>query len=96
MILCERGIRTFESTSRTTMDLGAVLALKDETHLPVFIDPTQCVTRARRIPPFIQAARQVGADGAVVHVAAPQTEPRRFDLTLDTLSQLLERTGGAS
>ena len=52
VVLCERGIRTFESVSRTTLDLGAIMALKDRTHLLVVVDPTQCVTQAHRFAPW--------------------------------------------
>ena len=45
-VTAEHGIRTFESVSRTTLDLGAIMALKDRTHLPVVVDPAQCVTQA--------------------------------------------------
>ena len=68
VVLCECGIRTFESVSRTTLDLGAIMALKDRTHLPIMIDPTQCVTRAHRIHPLLEACREVGADGAILQV----------------------------
>ena len=92
VILCEGGIRTSESGSRSTIDLGAVLALKEETPFPVFIDPTQCISHHNRIPPLVNAAQHVGADGAVVHLASlGEGKNRSTDVPIDILLSLLER-----
>lgn len=68
VILCERGIRTFEPATRNTLDLSAVPILKAETHLPVIVDPSHAAGRADIIGPLCFAAVAVGADGLIVEV----------------------------
>jgi len=68
VILCERGIRTFETATRNTLDISAVPVLKSETHLPVLIDPSHAAGRADIIIPLAAAAVAVGADGIMVEV----------------------------
>lgn len=68
VILCERGIRTFETATRNTLDLSAVPALKERTHLPVIVDPSHAVGHARYVDPLVKAALAVGADGIMVEV----------------------------
>ena len=68
IILCERGIRTFETATRNTLDLSAVPVLKEETHLPVFIDPSHAVGRWNLVLPLARAAVAVGADGLMIEV----------------------------
>ncbi len=68
IILCERGIRTFERTTRYTLDLGSVAVLKHETHLPVIVDPSHAAGRADLVLPLARAAVAVGADGIMVEV----------------------------
>ena len=68
VILCERGIRTFETYTRNTLDLGAVAAAKLETHLPVIVDPSQGCGRADLVKILCQGAVAVGADGLIVEV----------------------------
>lgn len=68
VILCERGIRTFEHACRNTLDLSAVAVAKKETHLPVFVDPSHAAGRADMILPLSRAAVAVGADGLLVEV----------------------------
>ena len=63
IILCERGIRTFETSTRYTLDLGAVAVLKNETHLPVIVDPSHAAGRRDLVLPLARAAVAVGADG---------------------------------
>ncbi len=89
VVLCERGIRTFESASRTTLDLGAIMALKHRTHLPVIVDPSQSVTRAQRVRPLIEACRQVGADGAMVQVNFNRREGRRHLPGIKHLAEIM-------
>ena len=89
VVLCERGIRTFESVSRTTLDLGAIMALKDRTRLPVMVDPTQCVTRAHRIRPLVEACREIGADGAILQVDLTESESKRHMLTMEHLVEII-------
>lgn len=68
VILCERGIRTFETSTRNTLDLSAVPMLKQLTHLPVVIDPSHSTGISRLVPPMSLAAVAAGADGLIVEV----------------------------
>ena len=68
IILCERGIRTFESSLRYTLDLGSVAVLKEETHLPVIVDPSHAAGRRELVPALARAAVAAGADGIIVEV----------------------------
>jgi 3-deoxy-7-phosphoheptulonate synthase len=69
VILCERGIRTFDNSLRFTLDLGAVAWLKAHTHLPVIVDPSHASGDRRYVEPLARAAAAVGADGLIVEVA---------------------------
>lgn len=68
VILCERGIRTFESATRNTLDLSAVPVLKQLTHLPVIVDPSHGVGKWSLVVPMAKAAIAVGADGLMIEV----------------------------
>lgn len=68
VILCERGIRTFETETRNTLDISAVPLLKQLTHLPVIVDPSHAVGRADLVPAVSKAAIAAGADGLLVEV----------------------------
>jgi len=68
VILCERGIRTFETLTRNTLDLGAVALAKMETHLPVIVDPSQGAGRTDLVGALCKASPAVGADGLLVEV----------------------------
>jgi 3-deoxy-7-phosphoheptulonate synthase len=68
VILCERGIRTFENYTRNTLDLSAVPAIKELTHLPIIIDPTHSTGRISLIDPMSMAAIAAGADGLIIEV----------------------------
>lgn len=68
VILCERGIRTFETYTRNTLDLSAVPAIKELTHLPIIVDPTHGTGRISLIEPMSLAAVAAGADGLIVEV----------------------------
>ncbi len=68
VILCERGIRTFETYTRNTLDLSAVPAIKELTHLPIIIDPTHSTGRVNLIGPMSMAAVAAGADGLIIEV----------------------------
>ena len=68
VILCERGIRTYETATRNTLDVGAVAVLKMETHLPVIVDPSHAAGRADLVAPLAFAAIAAGADGLIVEV----------------------------
>ncbi len=69
VILCERGIRTFDTAMRFTLDVGAVPWLKLHTHLPVIVDPSHASGDRRLVGPLSRAAAAVGADGIIVEVA---------------------------
>jgi len=68
VILCERGIRTFESYTRNTLDLSAIPAIKELTHLPIIVDPAHATGKASLIPSMSLAAVASGADGLLVEV----------------------------
>lgn len=68
VFLCERGIRTFESATRNTLDINAVPVLNQLTHLPVILDPAHATGKRALIPPLVRAAAAVGADGVMVEV----------------------------
>lgn len=74
VILCERGIRTFETATRNTLDLNAVPVVKDLTHLPIIVDPSHGVGIARYVPAMSMAALAAGADGLILEVhQTPET-----------------------
>ena len=68
VVLCERGIRTFESTTRNTLDLGSVAVMKQRTHLPVIVDSSHAAGNATYVSALSRAAVAVGADGLLVEV----------------------------
>jgi 3-deoxy-7-phosphoheptulonate synthase len=74
VVLCERGIRTFERATRNTLDICAVPLLKEKTHLPVIVDPSHAAGRRELVPALAKAAIAAGADGLIVEV---HTEPDR-------------------
>src|SRR6266540_3121492 len=83
IVLCERGIKTFEPSTRYTLDLGAVAVLKRETHLPVIVDPSHAAGRRELVPPLARAAAAVGADGVLIEV-----HPRPEEALCDGPQQL--------
>lgn len=68
VVLCERGIRTYETSTRNTLDLSAVPVLKERTHLPVIVDPSHATGSYRYVPPMAKAALASGADGLMIEV----------------------------
>ncbi len=94
VMLCERGIRTFERALRNTLDIGAVPYLKRETHLPVLVDPSHAAGRRDLVPALALAAVAAGADGLLIEVH-PDPDRARSDgdqsLTLDGFADLMER-----
>ena len=68
VILCERGIRTYETYTRNTLDLSAVPVLHELSHLPVIVDPSHATGKAALVPPMANAAAACGADGIMVEV----------------------------
>ena len=93
VILCERGIRTFETATRNTFDLAAIPVLKRETHLPVFADPSHAGGRRELVLPLSYAAVAAGADGLLVETH-PQPERAVSDgeqsVDLQEFSELME------
>lgn len=93
VILCERGIRTFETATRNTLDIGAIAVLRKETHLPVVVDPSHAAGRADLIAPLAFAAIAAGADGLMVEVH-PDPELALSDgdqsLELDAFDRLMD------
>ena len=78
VILCERGIRTFETQTRNTLDVAAVPVLKADTHLPVIVDPSHAAGRSDLVAPLALAAIAAGADGLLIEVH-PEPESARSD-----------------
>lgn len=68
VILCERGVRTFETYTRNTLDISAIPALKKMTHLPVVIDPSHACGMSWMVEPLAKAAVAAGADGLIIEV----------------------------
>ena len=99
VILCERGIRTFETYTRNTLDISAVPVLKELTHLPVIIDPSHASGMARLVKPLSLAAVAAGADGLIIEVHndpahalcdGPQSlTPEAFDELMTQIRTLL-------
>ena len=94
VILCERGIRTFETATRNTLDVAAIPVLKAETHLPVMVDPSHAGGRADLVAPLSFAAIAAGADGLLVEVH-PCPEQALSDgdqtITLDAFARLMRQ-----
>ena len=92
VILCERGIRTFETITRNTLDVAAIPVLKAETHLPVMVDPSHAGGRADLVAPLAYAAVAAGADGLVIEVH-PDPEQAMSDgdqsLTFEAFDRLM-------
>ena len=68
VILCERGIRTFETATQSTLDLSAVPILRDRTHLPVLVDPAHAAGKRELVPPLAKAAKAAGAQGIMLDI----------------------------
>ncbi len=104
VILCERGIRTYETYTRNTLDLSAVAVLHELSHLPVVVDPSHATGHARYVRPMALAAAACGADGLMIEVHndpphalcdGPQSlTPAQFDETARAVKKLLEAMEG--
>ncbi|MEB3886027.1 3-deoxy-7-phosphoheptulonate synthase [Lyngbya sp. CCY1209] len=93
VVLCERGIRSFDSYTRNVLDLGAVAALKQLTHLPVIVDPSHAVGLRELVAPLARAAIACGADGLIVEchpVPEQSVSDARQALSLDEMVALVE------
>jgi 3-deoxy-7-phosphoheptulonate synthase len=103
LMLCERGIRTFETYTRNTLDLAAVAALKTLTHLPIIVDPSHATGRRELVAPMCRAAVATGADGLMVEVHVdpeharcdgPQSlRPAEFDALVSDITPLVTLEG---
>ena len=103
VILCERGIRTFEDTTRFTLDISAVPVIKKLSHLPVVIDPSHCSGIWDYVAPLAKAAVAVGADGLLIEVHdepekavcdGPQAlKPGKFDILMGELKAIAKAVG---
>ena len=93
VILCERGIRTFETATRTTLDISAIPIIKKQSHLPIIIDPSHAAGIRWMVQPLSMAAIAVGADGLIIEVhndpekalcdGAQSLTPEQFDQVMD-------------
>lgn len=98
VVLCERGIRTFETATRNTLDISAVPVVKNMSHLPVIVDPSHAAGKSKFVIPLSRAAIAAGADGLIVEVhpnpmiamsdAAQQLNPSDFDSLCKDISKL--------
>jgi 3-deoxy-7-phosphoheptulonate synthase len=90
LMLCERGIRTFERSTRFTLDVGAIPVLKAETHLPVIVDPSHAAGKRSLVAPLARAAVAAGADGLIV-----ETHPEPEHALSDAAQQIPAADFGA-
>ncbi len=100
VILCERGIRTFETYTRNTLDLSAVSVLHELSHLPVVVDPSHATGKSRLVTPMACAAAAAGADGIMVEVhnnpacalcdGAQSLTPAQYDVLCDKVRKIRE------
>ena len=93
VVLCERGIRSFDSYTRNVLDLSAVAALKQLTHLPVIVDPSHAVGKRELVPSLAKAAVACGADGLMVEchpIPEESVSDARQALSLEDMLELVE------
>lgn len=103
VILCERGIRTFETYTRNTLDLSAIPAIKKLSHLPVIVDPSHATGKAWMVEPLSKAAIAVGADGLIIEVhndpanalcdGQQSVKPEEYGKLLDDLRAIANAVG---
>jgi 3-deoxy-7-phosphoheptulonate synthase len=103
IILCERGIRTFEPYTRNTIDINAVPLLKQLTHLPVIVDPSHGTGKWELVAPVSKAAVAAGADGLIIEVhprpeeamsdGAQSLKPARFAALMENLRPVAKAVG---
>lgn len=103
VVLCERGIRTFETATRNTLDISAVPVVKNLSHLPIIVDPSHAAGKAAYILPLSKAAIAAGADGLIIEVhpnpraalsdAAQQLSPGDFDSLCKDIGKIAEIVG---
>ena len=103
VMLCERGIRTFETQYRNTLDLAAVPTLKEMSHLPVIVDPSHATGNWKLVAPMAKAAIAAGADGLLIEVHSnpecalcdgeESLKPSRFQTLMDDLKKVAQAVG---
>ena len=103
VILCERGIRTFETATRNTLDLSAVPVIKEKSHLPIIIDPSHATGKRDLVEPLAKAAIAVGADGLMIEVhnnpakalcdGKQSIKPDKFDEIMKVVKKYAEVEG---
>lgn len=103
VVLCERGIRTFETATRNTLDLSAVPVVKNSSHLPIIIDPSHAAGKSQYVAPLSKAAIAAGADGLIIEVhpnprcalsdAAQQLTPENFNILCKDISKIADILG---
>jgi 3-deoxy-7-phosphoheptulonate synthase len=100
VMLCERGIRTFETVTRNTCDIAAIAALNELTHLPVLLDPSHATGKRSLVPPLARAGVAIGADGLLVEMhpqpekamsdGAQSLDPKQFAAMMEDLKPYIE------
>lgn len=100
VILCERGIRTFETATRNTLDLSAIPVLKSLSHLPIIVDPSHATGKANLVAPMSRAAVAAGADGLIIEVhnnpaaalcdGQQSLTPAAFDTLMKTIEKVAD------
>ena len=103
VILCERGVRTFETYTRNTLDLSAIPAIRRMSHLPIIVDPSHAAGMSWMVEPLAMAAAAVGADGLMVEVhndpphakcdGQQSLTPEKFQHLMDKISPVVELMG---
>ncbi len=98
VILCERGIRTFETYTRNTLDLSAVLAVKELSHLPIIVDPSHACGKWSMVDPLAKASMAVGAHGLMIEVhhqpesalsdGAQSLKPDKFNRLMESIQAM--------
>ncbi len=103
LVLCERGIRTFETATRNTLDVSCVPVVKAKSHLPIIIDPSHAAGQARYVPSLSKAAVAVGADGLIIEVhpdpekalcdGAQSLNPSQFAVLMNEMKAIAAAVG---
>ncbi|NLC68942.1 MAG: 3-deoxy-7-phosphoheptulonate synthase [Clostridiaceae bacterium] len=103
VVLCERGIRTFENATRNTLDISAVPVIKSLSHLPIIVDPSHATGKSQYVQPLSKAAIAAGADGLIIEVhpnpmcalsdASQQITPADFDILCRDISKIAPIVG---
>ena len=103
VILCERGVRTFETYTRNTLDVSAIPAVKQMSHLPVIVDPSHAAGMYWMVEPLALAAVAAGADGLIIEVhndpahakcdGQQSLTPEKFDALMGKVSAMVDLVG---